>query len=155
MIEEVTKGFTTEPNKKVQGCALYAEFKNEYGQVFQMFLTPDGYNEEDVYTPARAFYRRLSPTATKKQWQTQIIRRELVDEATGSTTQEHRLSRLETIDFLMKRVAISSTLVAKPFFVEVSKKDLSDIRAGKTPTKVIYRIGQCRTALAYPELFTA
>jgi hypothetical protein len=44
-------------------------------------------------------------------------------------------------------------MVGKPMFVEVSKKDLTDVSTGKTPTKVIYRIGQTRSAQGFPELF--
>lgn len=155
MSVEIPLGLITDPEKKVQGTALYLEFKNEYQQVLQMFITPDGVNEVGMPTLSRAYYRRLSASAPKKQWRTQALKRSLVDPATGVTSEDYREERLESLAFLMKRISISSQLVGKPFFVEVSQKDLSDIASGKTPTKVVHRIGQCRTALSYPEMFVA
>lgn len=148
-------GFVTEPDKKVQGTALYAEFKNEFNQIVQMFITPDGINEDGQFVVGRAFYRRLSATQPKKQWKTQALKRLLLHPERAIADEAYREERLEGLAFLLKRVSMSSTLVGKPFFVEVSKKDLVDISAGKTPTKVVHRIGQTRTALSYPEMFTA
>jgi hypothetical protein len=147
-------GFITDPDKKVQGSALYAEFKNPYAQVVQMFVTPDGIDEAGHFVNGVVFYRRLSATQPKKQWQIATLGRALLDEH-GMTTEQVLLNRLETLEFLMKRIAMTSELVAKPFFVEVSKKDLADVRIRKTPTKIVYRIGQMKSSLNYPELFKA
>jgi hypothetical protein len=147
-------GLKTDPDKSVQGSALYAEFKNTYNQVVQMFITPDGHDEAGNFVPGCVFYRRLSATQPKKQWQTTWLKRNLVD-SDSNATEVNYLDRIESLEFLMKRVAMTSELVAKPFFVEVSKKDLTDVRNRKTPTKIIYRIGQMKTTLTYPELFTA
>jgi hypothetical protein len=147
-------GLLTDPDKSVQGSALYAEFKNAYNQIVQMFITPDGHDEAGNFTPSCVFYRRLSALQPKKQWQTTWLKRSLVD-ANGDVTEANYLDRIESLEFLMKRVAMTSELVAKPFFVEVSKKDLSDVRNRKTPTKVVYRIGQMKTTLNYPEMFKA
>lgn len=155
MSTETPLGLLTDPEKKVQGTALYAEFKNEYQQIFQMFITPDGWNELGVFAVARVYYRRLSASQPKKQWKVQALQRSLVDPVTGATSEEHREERLQTLAWFMKRVSISSTIIGKPFFVEVSQKDLTDVTQGKTPTKVVHRINQTRTALSYPEMFTA
>lgn len=152
---ETPLGLITDPEKKVQGTALYVEFKNEYQQILQMFITPDGWNELGNFAVSRAYYRRLSVSQPKKQWKTQALQRNLVDPVTGITSEAHREERLLTLSWFMKRVSISSTIVGKPFFVEVSQKDLTDITQGKTPTKVVHRINQTRTALSYPEMFTA
>jgi hypothetical protein len=152
---ETPLGLLTDPEKKVQGTALYVEFKNEYHQIFQMFITPDGWNELGNFSIARAYYRRLSASQPKKQWKVQALQRTLVDPVSGFTSEEHREARIETLAWLMKRVSISSTIVGKPFFVEVSQKDLTDVTNSKTPTKVVHRINQTRTALSYPEMFTA
>jgi hypothetical protein len=152
---ETPLGLITDPEKKVQGTALYVEFKNEYQQILQMFITPDGWNELGNFAVSRAYYRRLSVSQPKKQWKTQALQRSLVDPVTGTTSEAHREERLLTLSWFMKRVSISSTIVGKPFFVEVSQKDLTDITQGKTPTKVVHRINQTRTALSYPEMFAA
>lgn len=155
MSTETPLGLLTDPEKKVQGTALYAEFKNEYQQIFQMFITPDGWNELGSFATARVYYRRLSASQPKKQWKVQALQRGLVDPATGVTTEDHREERLLTLAWFMKRVSISSVIIGKPFFVEVSQKDLTDVTQGKTPTKVVHRINQTRIALSYPEMFTA
>lgn len=152
---ETPLGLITDPEKKVQGTALYVEFKNEYQQILQMFITPDGWNELGNFAVSRAYYRRLSASQPKKQWKTQALQRSLVDPVSGTTSEAHREERLLTLSWFMKRVSISSTIVGKPFFVEVSQKDLTDVTQGKTPTKVVHRINQTRTALSYPEMFTA
>jgi hypothetical protein len=128
---ETPLGLLTDPEKKVQGTALYVEFKNEYHQIFQMFITPDGWNELGNFSIARAYYRRLSASQPKKQWKVQALQRTLVDPVSGFTSEEHREARIETLAWLMKRVSISSTIVGKPFFVEVSQKDLTDVTQGK------------------------
>lgn len=155
MSTETPLGLITDPEKKVQGTALYVEFKNEYQQIFQMFITPDGWSEHGSFAVSRAYYRRLSESQPKKQWKTQALQRGLVDSLTGATSEAHREERLLTLAWIMKRVSISSVIVGKPFFVEVSQKDLTDIAQGKTPTKVVHRINQTRIALSYPEMFTA
>lgn len=155
MSTETPLGLIADPEKKVQGIALYSEFKNEYQQIFQMFITPDGWSENGSFVVSRAYYRRLSATQPKKQWKTQALQRNLVDQVTGATSESHREERLETIAWIMKRVSISSTIVGKPFLVEVSQKDLADVAQGKTPTKVVHRINQTRIALSFPDMFTA
>mgnify|MGYP006297507947 CR=1 FL=1 len=152
---ETPAGLTTDPEKKVQGTALYMEFKNEYNQIVQMFITPDGTNELGLFVTGRAYYRRLTASQPKKQWKVQTLKRSLVHPERGVADEEYREERIESLAWLVKRVSISSVLNGKPFFVEVSKKDLVDISSGKTPTKVVHRIGQSRTALNYPEMFTA
>jgi hypothetical protein len=152
MTTAIPAGFVTDLDKKVQGSALYAEFKNPYAQTVQMFITPDGIDEAGNFVNGVVYYRRLSALQPKKQWQIATLGRALVDDY-GVTTEQVLLNRLETLEFLMKRIAMTSELVGKPFFVEVSKKDLADVRIRKTPTKIVYRIGQMKSSLKYPEMF--
>jgi hypothetical protein len=139
--------------KAVQGFALYTEFKNAYGHIYQMFITPDGYDEMGAVIPATVYRRRLDEAHPKKQWKTTRLGIQMVD-SDGILTEAHKLSRLESIRTTMLRLGASYSIVGKPFFVEVPKKDLSDIRTGKTPIKVVYRIGQTRSALNFPEMFS-
>lgn len=143
----------TDPEKKVQGSALYVEMRNVYGNVYQMFFTPDGTNEEGQFTPATVYKRRLSENQPKKQWRSVRLRRELVSPNPEVNPEVHRLERLETIESILRRLATQYTIVNKPFFVEVSKKDLTDVILGKTPIKIVYRIGQTRKALGFAEMF--
>jgi hypothetical protein len=143
----------TDPEKKVQGSALYVEMRNVYGNIYQMFFTPDGTNEEGQFTPATVYKRRLSENQPKKQWRSVRLRRELVSPNPEVNPEIHRLERLETIESVLMRLATQYTIVNKPFFVEVSKKDLTDVILGKTPIKIVYRIGQTRKALGFAEMF--
>ena len=143
----------TDPEKKVQGSALYVEMRNVYGNIYQMFFTPDGTNEEGQFTPATVYKRRLSENQPKKQWRSVRLRRELVSPNPEVNPEFHRLERLETIESVLMRLATQYTIVNKPFFVEVSKKDLTDVILGKTPIKIVYRIGQTRKALGFAEMF--
>lgn len=143
----------TDPEKKVQGSALYVEMRNVYGNIYQMFFTPDGTNEEGQFTPATVYKRRLSENQPKKQWRSVRLRRELVSPNPEVNPEIHRLERLETIESTLLRLATQYTIVNKPFFVEVSKKDLTDVILGKTPIKIVYRIGQTRKALGFAEMF--
>jgi hypothetical protein len=38
----------------------------------------------------------------------------------------------------------------EPILTETSKKDLEDVKLGKTPNKMLYRINQTKTALGFP-----
>jgi hypothetical protein len=155
---DIPRGFITDPEKKVQGCALYVEMKSNSrdDSFYQFFLTPDGVNEEGGFVRAQMFKRRLTADAPKKQWRNAWLRSELLAEemAELSMVQDaHNVKRFDTVASTLHRLMVHYTLVNKPFFVEVSKKDLSDIGIGKTPIKVVYRIGQTRKAMGFPEMF--
>jgi hypothetical protein len=139
-------------SKSVQGSAFYAEFTNSYGHVFQIFITPDGVNEVGELVTATAFTRTLSEAKPKRQWRATKLGRQIVNED-GVATPESRETRLSALEYTVRRLSTQYTLVEKPLFVEVSKKDLLDVGLGKTPIKVTYRIGQTRSAQGFPEMF--
>lgn len=146
-------GFVTDPDKKVQGFAFYAEYYREANnKYFQIFITPDGVDENGYYVPARSFRRELTEEKPKKQWRQVQLSTTLVNED-NVLLDSITVNRLSPIEATLARLGAFFTLVKEPFFVEVSKKDLTDIRDGKTPIKVIYRIGQTRNALGFPEMF--
>jgi hypothetical protein len=139
--------------KSVQGSAFYAEFTNPYGNVFQIFITPDGINEVGELVTATAFTRTLSEAKPKRQWRATKLGRQIVNDE-GVATPESREARLTALEYTIRRLSTQYTLVVKPLFVEVSKKDLLDVGLGKTPIKVTYRIGQTRSAQGFPDMFT-
>jgi hypothetical protein len=149
----MSTGLITDSTKSVQGFAIYSEFTNTAGDIYQMFITPDGTNDEGQFVAAHVFKRRLTSDAQKKQWRTQVLSSQLLDPVVGTSTEEHRFSRLKNIKDTLSRLALRFTIVNEPFFVEVSKQDLSQIAQGKTPIKVIYRIGETRKALGFAEMF--
>lgn len=138
--------------KDVQGIALYAQF-HKPGAMTQLLVTPDGYDEtgEKVYS---SLYRRIVTTDTpKKQWRSSTIRSaddvdydfEKADDRASFA--EKRLNfATQLFDSLLSG---KWELHKEPIYLEVSKKDLTDIRAVKTPTKLIYRINQSREALGF------
>ena len=140
-------------SKSVQGSAFYAEFTNSYGHVFQIFITPDGVNEVGELVTATAFTRTLSEAKPKRQWRASKLGRQVVSPEDGTARLEFLASRLSVIEYTVRRLSTQYTLVGKPLFVEVSKKDLLDVGLGKTPIKVTYRIGQTRSAQGFPEMF--
>lgn len=143
----------TDSTKPVQGCALYAEFIDDDIQtVKQVFFTPDGTDEAGEHVIASYFERTINIKTPKRQWSSIKLRSQLKNPEYSDA--EVRYWRTRFIRDSLDRLATDWKINGKPFYVEVSKKDLTDIRAGKTPTKVIYRIGQTRTANGYPELFT-
>lgn len=161
---DIPTGFITDPEKKVQGCALYVEMKSTSREdsFYQFFLTPDGVNEEGGFVRAQMFKRLLSADAPKKQWRNTWLRPELL--AIEATDWEnfpeirvhqdaHNAKRFDSVSATFQRLQTHYTLVNQPFFVEVSKKDLTEVGIGKTPIKVVYRIGQTRKALGFPEMF--
>jgi hypothetical protein len=155
---DIPTGFITDPEKKVQGCALYVEMKSNSrdDSFYQFFLTPDGVNEEGGFVRAQMFKRRLTADAPKKQWRNSWLRSELLAEEMAEIDMiqdAHNAKRFEPVEATLQRLMIHYTLVNKPFFVEVSKRDLTEVGIGKTPIKVVYRIGQTRKAMGFGEMF--
>ena len=151
MTTSTTQGLITDTEKPVQGTALYAEFQHRTGSaVTQVFFTPDGTDEDGRTVYAKMFMRTLTTERPKRQWATTSLRNSLTDE-NGVSDEAYRFERVAHFEQTFRRLHLRGyELVKNPFVVEVSRKDLADIRNGKTPTKVIYRIGQTRTALDFP-----
>ena len=145
--------------KDVQGVALYAEFRRP-GATSQIIITPDGYNEEGRQVPAAIYRRVVTPEATKKQWRQTKLRvtskmRECMDHGTTlDDSQKERIAekRYEIAKSLFQGFIDGGwTITKEPLFIEASKKDMTDIRQGKTPNKMLYRINQTRKAQGFPE----
>ena len=145
-----------EKEKPVQGVAVYAEFTREGGgATTQVIVTPDGYTTHGELVHATVIRRTVTSHTPKKQWKFS----RLVDSPeteTGLKTVEgreaHAENRMRYAATLFDQLLRSNyTIVGTPILVEVSKKDCDSIYVSKTPTKMIYRISQCRTALRYPD----
>lgn len=141
-----------EKEKDVQGIALYAQF-HKPGAMTQLLITPDGYDEagEKVHS---SLYRRIVTTTTpKKQWRSSLVRTaeyEGIDFENSEDRAKFAEKRLNFATQLFDSLLSGKwELHKEPIYLEVSKKDLTDIRVSKTPTKLIYRINQSREALNY------
>jgi len=141
-----------EKDKDVQGIALYAQF-HKPGAMTQLLITPDGYEEsgEKVYA---SLYRRIVTSSTpKKQWRSSNIRTADVEGYDFEVSHDRASFAEKRLSFAVQ--LFDSLLSGKwelhkePIYLEVSKKDLTDIKSAKTPTKLMYRINQSREALSY------
>lgn len=138
--------------KDVQGIALYAQL-HKPGAMAQLLITPDGYDEsgEKIYA---SLYRRIVTEATpKKQWRSSNIRTKDVEGYDFEVSHDRERFAEERLNFAVQ--LFDSLLAGKwelhkePIYLEVSKKDLTDIRSAKTPTKLMYRINQSREAMGF------
>lgn len=138
--------------KDVQGIALYAQF-HKPGAMCQIIVTPDGYDESGELIPSSLYRRVVTTYSPKKQWRSSTVRTgEVVN--IDFENADHRAwvaeQRLGFAGQLFDSILSGKWETHKdPIFLEVSKKDLTDIRVGKTPTKLMYRINQSREALNF------
>jgi len=148
--------------KKVQGIAVYAEFRRA-GQTMQLIVTPDAYTTEGNLVPMTLIRRIVTKETPKKQWKNSTLRGIDLNEM---VTEKITISDLEKADFTETRMRHAThffdqiisqgwTIEQKPILVEVSRHDADDLIKGKTPNKIIYRVHISRKALGFPELVAA
>jgi hypothetical protein len=138
--------------KEVQGVALYAQL-HKPGAMTQLIITPDGFDEKGDKVLASLYRRIVTHESPKKQWRSSIIPTAVIEDMDFEDG-THRA------DFAQARIGFASQLFdslltgkwelhKEPIYLEVSKKDLTDIREAKTPTKLLYRVNQTREALNF------
>lgn len=144
--------------KDVQGVGLYVEFARESATT-QIILTPDGYDNEGNQVLMNVLRRTVTSTNPRKQWRFSNLPE--TDEATIRTISGAAPDSEAKEAYCDERMRYASALfdqilrgdwvlINDPILVEVSKTDMDAIRQAKTPTKLIYRINQSRTAKGYP-----
>lgn len=164
--------------KEVQGVASYFEFSwpgSLSSRTTMFMVTPDGYAEiagrGPVLVNAVMYRRTISKDEPRKQWKTysleslknHIIERENLELFAGDLS--HSSADLDAEGLMRRRMKamqpflswISTNkleLVKTPLLVEVTKTDLADIYENRTPTKIIYRIGQTRRSLGFSTLLS-
>jgi hypothetical protein len=138
--------------KDVQGVAVYAEFRKGTSGTAQIIVIPDGYDNAGKLHGLTIARRVVSQDSPKKPWRFTTLDAVAEGDVIADDDRE---------EFAERRMAIPSTLldqylnggwalVGDPLLIESSKKDMDSIAVGKTPTKMIYRITQSRTAAGYP-----
>lgn len=148
-----------EKGKSVQGFALYLEFSKEESRdnrMAQILVVPAGYNEDDKFVGQRILWRVVSNVEPKKQWR-------FLHSMSGN--QEKEVSENLSAESLMKNTWKGNWLVSpfhwvksagykaqKAVHIEISKKDFTDLGNSKTPTKLIYRMNQIRSASGLAEI---
>lgn len=141
--------------KDVQGIALYAEFRKP-GAMMQIMLTPDGYAVDGKMVAASLYRRVITPTTPKKQWRNSKLSIKSIEALAGAPLDtdkkdEFANNRLEFAVQLFDGIKNGGwTMTKEPLFIETSKKDLDDVRAEKTPNKLLYRVNLTRDAQGFP-----
>lgn len=144
--------------KPVQGYMVYAEFRKG-GSTTQMMFLPDIHTSAGRMVHGRIMMRTVSADSPKKQWQSRSVHTKPVADLydaprnTGAESSRKRRGALRgeyTETFIMQMLSGGWAMNHAPLTIEVSHDDADSIDAGKTPTKLIYRLGQCRAAAGYP-----
>lgn len=152
-------------DKDVQGVATYYEFRKETGSnaaTTMIIVTPDGYTESERFVSANLYRRTVTNFSPRKQWRNTPLG--YPDDTMRDTGIPTPISLYEISGVAERRLQYAFglfrslndggwNLVKEPLFVEVSKKDLSDVADSKTPSKIVYRINQSRAAKGFPADF--
>lgn len=150
--------------KSIQGFSLYVEYQKSVSsddtRYVQVLVIPTGYDESGNLVPQSVMWRVVSNSAPKKQWRLLHA----VSTHTGSGSYEDfakDISRGNLISKLWESRWViqpftwakdNSYTLVKSVILETSKKDMTDVRASKTPTKLIYRLNQSRTAVGLSDI---
>lgn len=135
----------------VQGVATYLEYRGDYGRL-QYIITPHGFSEDGALLKPYALHRILSSSEDRSRWKREILGLEpnpqgeadsMLLEAIQSTYLKNLLNRIRYGSW---------ELVKRPLFVEVSKKDLTALRKGKTPTMLMSRIEKVKASAEFPKV---
>jgi hypothetical protein len=144
---------------KVQGIAIYAEFRKP-GETMQLLLTPDAYTTTGELMPMNLVRRVVTPETPKKQWRNSVLQnaplRELLEKGVTNLADENKdefaeMRMRHALTYFDRIVAGGWVIEQKPILLEMSKHDADDLAKGKTPNKLIYRIGISRKALGFRE----
>lgn len=144
---------------KVQGVAIYAEFRKP-GETMQIILTPDAYTTTGELMPMTLVRRVVTPETPKKQWRNTTLQntplKEMLDNGVTTLADESKdeftEQRMRHATHYFDRIISGGWAIEqKPILLEMSKHDADDLAKGKTPNKIIYRVGISRKALGFPE----
>jgi hypothetical protein len=145
-----------EKEKEVQGVAVYAEW-TKTDSLLQIIITPDGYTESDEFVQASMYRRIITTENPKKQWRASSLGFDKHDEYSAllplldTETSGYAETRMnKTTQWFDKMLIGGWEIVKEPLLIEVSKKDMDDIRLGKTPSKFMYRVDLVRKTLDFP-----
>lgn len=151
------------------GHAVYLEFQRESSTV-QVLITPEGLTETFNHVPPTMYRRQIHTTATRATWRVTTFNRattfdvtggglELVKEFVGMPTAEipsvHGIKAFDGSRLFQQLANQGYKLRRQPIVVEVSVADMNDVRAAKTPYKVLNRVTKTRKALKFPDTLFA
>lgn len=135
-------------SKAVQGIAVYAEFAKNNATT-QIIITPDGYGPNEKIVRMNIVRRTVTTDNPRKQWRFSMVpNSKSVSPEDKVAYAEDRMQYASTL--FDQLIAGGWQMMGKPILLETSRDDLENVRNGKTPTKMIYRINQSRSASGYP-----
>lgn len=141
-------------NATLQGVGLYAEFqKNE--AVAQLLVTPDGYTVEGDLIGIATIRRVLTKTEPDRAWGITVTDplSDIFASIPSGGTEAYAEERFKESTTLLDQYTKGGwTAVGPAFLIEVSNKDMTDISNGRAPSKLLYRVAQCKNALGYPDV---
>lgn len=146
-------------DKSVQGFALYLEFQKDESvdnRIAQIFLVPVGYDENDKLVGQRILWRVVSNVEPKKQWRSlHSLSASQTKELAENFDVKNLLNSSWGSNWVLSPfqwVKSSNYSAKKAVYIEVSKKDYTDLGNSKTPTKLIYRMNQIRSVSGLAEI---
>lgn len=133
----------------VQGVGTYVEFSGDYGSL-QYAFTPHGYSEDGALLMPYVLHRFLSVAGQRARWKRVMVPVEPSRDDTPDDYMAKALDRNGALLTLVKRVSYGNwTPSGPPLYFEVSKKDLTSLRAGKSPSAMMQRIEKLRTVAEF------
>lgn len=142
---------TTSPDTSASvGKTVYLEFRNSSGlSVVQFFMTPTARipSNPSVVVDPTIYRRQLTASMPKRQWRTFTMHAANFVE---NFKTEERLT-VHTTNYFGRLANGGFALVKEPIVVDTSADDLADIRALRTPYKLLGRIQKVRKAKGFPE----
>lgn len=154
----------------IVGKGLYLEFVpvNEdatsvTSKVLQVLFTPEGYDENGVYTQFSMCSRTIADYSPRKQWRVTKCGSDNKERlASGTLTsveaQEQAMAMIGRFTKSIEKAVFASAgdepvwkLRGKPIAVEITSFDLVEINSWSAPNPALRRIQKCRVALDFPE----
>lgn len=144
---------------QIAGKAMYLEFRNG-PQTYQVIVTPDGLTKEGRYVPATMYRRQISAAKPRKIWKPQTLPGISLDTfgafvkmTDAENAEKHEKRFTYALPTFSRLADYAYRLYKTPIFVEVAVEDMDDIRASRTPYKILGRITRVRRTLGFGESF--
>lgn len=151
-----------QPND-IAGHAVYLEFQRGSSTV-QVVLTPEALTEAFHHVPPAVYRRQISISSPRSTWRSSSLHKlALFDNNTGTlksgTTSINDadipaalgMDALNATKIVQQLTQLNYKLNKQAIVVEVSVADMNDVRAGKTPYKVLNRINKSRKVLGFSD----
>lgn len=132
-------------DKRVVGRAVYVEMRlrSDYAQ---QFLFVPRVKRPDHNAPAGVYFRTISSYKARATWRHRHCSIEAAASENNLTLRYTSISSL-----LASMMSRGWRLHRSAVVVEVTERDLVDLKVGKTPYKLLTRVMAARKALGFPE----